>query len=199
MIQRHRSWQETFWYSGLLLPSTLDFADPTLVSLALAVEKPVAGVLRLATSLTYGSPDEAQAEETQEYRSVGRSIERVHSQDIVWGYSSISSYFTMPRARRSSRKALCHWNDFGFASFSAVCSPFYTLFVSDVWCGHFCHFLSLVTLWRQPSAAAINIACSQWSTLLKLSLTKILMGKGSERIRVYSNHFAKLSQVHTPC
>jgi len=40
---------------GFLLPSILDFADPTLVSLALVVEKPVAGVLRLATSLTYGT------------------------------------------------------------------------------------------------------------------------------------------------
>ncbi len=55
------------WSSGLLLPSVPDFGNPNLVTMAIAVEKPVAGVLKLATSVLYGEPDETE-EDTRDSR-----------------------------------------------------------------------------------------------------------------------------------
>ena len=58
--------------SGLLLLSVSDFGNPNLVTLAIAVEKPVAGVVKLATSVLYGEPDETE-ENTTETRESQRT------------------------------------------------------------------------------------------------------------------------------
>ena len=58
--------------SGLLLLSVSDFGNPNLVTLAIAVEKPIAGVVKLATSVLYGEPDETE-ENTTETRESQRT------------------------------------------------------------------------------------------------------------------------------
>ena len=37
-----------------------DFGSPNLVTMAIAVEKPVSGVMKLATSVLYGEPEETE-------------------------------------------------------------------------------------------------------------------------------------------
>ncbi len=61
-----------FCSSGLLLVSVPDFGNATLVTLAVAVEKPVAGVVTLTTSVLYGEPDETEGD-TAEARDSRRS------------------------------------------------------------------------------------------------------------------------------
>jgi len=74
-----------FLVFGLLLLSITDFGYPNLVTLAIAVEKPVDGVVRLATSLQYGEPDEVEEEpaETHEYGRPGKKNSRTSSDDYV--------------------------------------------------------------------------------------------------------------------
>jgi len=74
-----------FLVFGLLLLSLTDFGYPNLVTMAVAVEKPVDGVLRLATSLQYGEPDETDEEpaETHEYGRPGKKNSRTPSDDYV--------------------------------------------------------------------------------------------------------------------
>jgi hypothetical protein len=57
-----------------LLLSVTDFGYPNLVALAIAVEKPVDGVLKLATSVQYGEPDEGEEApaETHQYGRPGK-------------------------------------------------------------------------------------------------------------------------------
>jgi len=53
--------------------------------MAIAVEKPVAGVVRLATSVLYGEPDDTEENtaETRESRRTHKSKPRMPAQDIV--------------------------------------------------------------------------------------------------------------------
>ncbi len=69
--------------SGLLLLSITDFGYPNLVTLALAVEKPVDGVLRLATSVQYGEPedDHEESAETYQYGRPGKRFSQTHSDE----------------------------------------------------------------------------------------------------------------------
>lgn len=46
--------------SGLLLNSILDFGTPSWVTMAVAVEKPFSGVMKLSTSILYGEVDEEE-------------------------------------------------------------------------------------------------------------------------------------------
>lgn len=43
---------------GLLLVSVPDLGNPSLVTMAVVVEKPANGLLKLATSVLHGEPDE---------------------------------------------------------------------------------------------------------------------------------------------
>ena len=69
--------------SGLLLLSITDFGYPNLVTLALAIEKPVDGVLRLATSVQYGEPEDDHEEpaETSHYGRSGKRYSQTHSDE----------------------------------------------------------------------------------------------------------------------
>ena len=71
--------------SGLLLLSVPDFGNPNLVVMAITVEKPVAGVVKLATSVLYGEPDEIEENtaETGESRRTRKSNPRMLAEDIV--------------------------------------------------------------------------------------------------------------------
>ena len=55
--------------SGLLLLSVPDFANLNLVTMAITVEKPVAGVVKLATSVLYGEPDETEENTAEAHES----------------------------------------------------------------------------------------------------------------------------------
>lgn len=66
--------------SGLLLLSVADFGSPALVTTAISVERPVAGVWKLATSVAYGEPEEGESG-TQE--SQGKSSRSHASDDVV--------------------------------------------------------------------------------------------------------------------
>ncbi|KAH8779019.1 hypothetical protein BGZ57DRAFT_890306 [Hyaloscypha finlandica] len=69
---------------GLLLVSITDFGYPNLVTLALAVEKPVDGVLKLATSVQYGEPEETEEQpETHQYGRPGKRNSQTPDDDYV--------------------------------------------------------------------------------------------------------------------
>jgi hypothetical protein len=71
-------------FSGLLLVSLTDFGYPNLVTLALAVEKPVDGVLKLATSVQYGEPEETEEQpETHQYGRPGKRNSQTPDDDYV--------------------------------------------------------------------------------------------------------------------
>jgi hypothetical protein len=55
------------------------------VTLALAIEKPVDGVLKFATSVQYGEPEEAQEEpdETRQYGRPGKRFLQTQSDEDV--------------------------------------------------------------------------------------------------------------------
>ncbi len=57
------------WISGLLLLSVPDFGNPESLAMAVAVEKPIDGVLRLATSVDVGEPEETADEHQQTHKS----------------------------------------------------------------------------------------------------------------------------------
>jgi hypothetical protein len=65
------------------LLSVPDFGSPNLVNTTIAVEKPISGLLKLATSVEYGEPDEADENETHEQRRYGKSKPRVPAEDEV--------------------------------------------------------------------------------------------------------------------
>lgn len=46
--------------SGLLLNSILDFGTPSWVTMAVTIEKPFAGVMKVSTSVLYGEADEEE-------------------------------------------------------------------------------------------------------------------------------------------
>jgi len=71
--------------SGLLLLSVPDFGNPNLVTMAIAVEKPVAGVVKLATSVLYGEPDETEdnTTETRESRRTRKGNPQMPAEDII--------------------------------------------------------------------------------------------------------------------
>jgi hypothetical protein len=69
------------WSSGLLLLSVPDLGNPNLVTMAIAVEKPVAGVVKLVTSLLYGAPD--NTEEGTAKAHARKSNPRMSEDDIV--------------------------------------------------------------------------------------------------------------------
>ena len=71
------------FFSALLLLSVPDFGSPNLVNTAIVVERPIAGLLKLATSVEYGEPDEADENETHEQRRYGKSKPRVPAEDEV--------------------------------------------------------------------------------------------------------------------
>lgn len=71
------------FFSALLLLSVPDFGSPHLVNTAIVVERPIAGLLKLATSVEYGEPDEADENETHEQRRYGKSKPRVITEDEV--------------------------------------------------------------------------------------------------------------------
>lgn len=48
------------YYSALLLISVPDFGNPSLVTLAVTVEKPAKGLYKLATSVLHGEPDDEE-------------------------------------------------------------------------------------------------------------------------------------------
>jgi len=80
------NWLTKDWnFSGLLLVSVTDFGNPNLVTMALAVEKPVDGVLKLATSVSYGEPEEAdeQPAETRQYGRGGKRNSQTSDDDYV--------------------------------------------------------------------------------------------------------------------
>jgi len=52
--------------SGFLLLSVPDFGNPSLLALAIAVEKPQGGVVRLATNLVFGAPVEEDHDDDEE-------------------------------------------------------------------------------------------------------------------------------------
>ena len=54
-----------------------------MVNTAIVVERPIAGLLKLATSVEYGEPDEADENETHEQRRYGKSKPRVPAEDEV--------------------------------------------------------------------------------------------------------------------
>jgi len=70
---------------GLLLLSVPDFGNPNLVTMAIAVEKPVAGVMKLTTSVLYGEPVETEEStaETHESRHARKNNPRTPAEDIV--------------------------------------------------------------------------------------------------------------------
>jgi hypothetical protein len=73
------------YVSGLLLLSITDFGYPNLVALAIAVEKPISGVLKLATSVQYGEADETEENtaETHEHGRPSKPHLRTPSDDYV--------------------------------------------------------------------------------------------------------------------
>jgi len=70
---------------GLLLASVLDFGNPDLVSLVVAVERPASGVWKLASSVSHGQPDEEgqEHEEVHVDRRTRRSNPRMPPDDNV--------------------------------------------------------------------------------------------------------------------
>lgn len=56
-----------FLLSGLLLLSVPDFGTPNLLALAIAVEKPVDGVVKLATSVVFGEPEDGEDTAAEHY------------------------------------------------------------------------------------------------------------------------------------
>jgi len=66
---------------GLLLISVPDFGNPELVTMGVSIEKPVTGILQLATSLKFGEAEES--EDYEEGSSSGKSNSRVHGEEIV--------------------------------------------------------------------------------------------------------------------
>ena len=63
--------------SGLLLLSVSDFGDPHLVIMAIAVEKPVSGVLRLGSSVSYGEAEATEdAVEPEDETYAGRKTRK---------------------------------------------------------------------------------------------------------------------------
>jgi hypothetical protein len=65
------------------LLSVPDFGNLNLVNTAIVVERPIAGLLKLATSVEYGEPDEADENETHEQRRYGKSKPRAPVEDVV--------------------------------------------------------------------------------------------------------------------
>jgi hypothetical protein len=67
--------------SGLLLLSVPDFGNPRLLALAIAVEKPEGGVVRLATNLVFGEPEEGEEDtgEDLHHRHNRKSHPRRHA------------------------------------------------------------------------------------------------------------------------
>lgn len=68
-----------FLVFGLLLLSVPDFGTPSLLALAIAVEKPVDGVVKLATSVVFGEPEDGEgtADEHYEGRRTRKSNPRM--------------------------------------------------------------------------------------------------------------------------
>lgn len=66
---------------GLLLISVPDFGNPELVTMGVSIEKPVTGILKLATSLDFGEAEES--EEFEEGSSSGKNSSKLHGKDIV--------------------------------------------------------------------------------------------------------------------
>jgi hypothetical protein len=62
-----------------------DFGTPNQLALAIAIEKPVHGVYRLATSVVFGEPEDldADAEEYQERHYVRKNIPRMAEESDV--------------------------------------------------------------------------------------------------------------------
>ncbi|PVH80921.1 hypothetical protein DL98DRAFT_654370 [Cadophora sp. DSE1049] len=66
---------------GLLLISVPDFGNPELVTMGVSIEKPLTGILKLATSLEFGEAEESG--EYEEGSSSGKSNSRIHGEEIV--------------------------------------------------------------------------------------------------------------------
>lgn len=66
---------------GLLLISILDFGNPQLVTMGLSIQRPVTGILKLATSLEFGEAEET--EEFEESGASGKSNSQVAGEDAV--------------------------------------------------------------------------------------------------------------------
>lgn len=62
-----------------------DFGCPSQLALAIAIEKPVHGVYRLATSVVFREPEDldADAEEYQEHHYAGKNIPRMSEHSDV--------------------------------------------------------------------------------------------------------------------
>ncbi|CZR67406.1 uncharacterized protein PAC_17305 [Phialocephala subalpina] len=56
-----------FLVFGLLLLSIPDFGTPSLLALAIAVQKPVDGVVKLATSVVFGEPEDGEDTTNEHY------------------------------------------------------------------------------------------------------------------------------------
>ncbi|KAK0122425.1 hypothetical protein ONS95_010661 [Cadophora gregata] len=67
---------------GLLLISVPDFGNPELVTMVVSIEKPVTGILKLATSLDFGEAEAEESEECEEGGSSGKSGSRVHGEIV---------------------------------------------------------------------------------------------------------------------
>ncbi|KAE8442405.1 hypothetical protein EG329_003363 [Mollisiaceae sp. DMI_Dod_QoI] len=64
---------------GLLLLSVPDFGNPESLAMAVAVEKPIDGVLRLATSVVFGEPEETE----DEHQHTHKNKPRMPAEDVV--------------------------------------------------------------------------------------------------------------------
>lgn len=66
------------FHSGLLLLSVPDFGIPSQLALAIAIEKPADGVVRLATSVVFGEEEEdAETNEYHGHHYAGKSHPRM--------------------------------------------------------------------------------------------------------------------------
>jgi len=71
-------------FSGLLLLSVPDFGTPSQLALAVAIEKPVDGVVRLATSVVFGLPEEdAEGNESHGQHYAGKGHPRMSEKGDV--------------------------------------------------------------------------------------------------------------------
>jgi len=61
-----------FLDSGLLLVSVPDFGNPKQVTLAIQVDRPGEGLIKVGSSLVFGELDEGENEEAYEYGRSGK-------------------------------------------------------------------------------------------------------------------------------